>query len=168
MRALYLNNTERMKTAKGFLLIKEEKEMSVETSKMILKVFGIIAIVFGALALWRGILTIIGGGLLGVGFSQMTDDVAGGAWVGGLLILTGIDMIISAIVTLLEGIFSVLVAKDSSKIMPAFVVAIISLAFGVIGLIRAIVSGSGIFSGLISLAISCLIFLAANTIRKNG
>ena len=142
--------------------------MSVETSKMILKVFGIIAIVFGALALLGGIITIIGGGLLGAGFSGMTDDVAGGALAGGVLILAGVVTIISAIVTLLEGIFSVRAAKDSSKIMPAFVFASISLAFGAIGLIRAITSGSGIFSGLISLAISCLVFLAANTIRKNG
>ena len=142
--------------------------MSVETSQKILKVFGIIAIVIGALGLLGGILTIIGGGVLGAGFSGLTDDVAGGSLVGGVVILTGIVVVISAIVTLLEGIFSVRAAKDSSKIMPAFVFAIIGLASGAIGLIRAIASGSGIFSGLISLAISCLVFWAANTIRKNG
>ena len=137
--------------------------MSVETSEKILKVFGIIAIVIGSLGLLAGIITIVGGGLLGAGLGDM-----GGGAVAGLAIIAGVVLLVGAIITLLEGIFSVRAAKDSSKIMPAFVFSIIGLVSGAIGLINAIASKGNFLSAIISLAISCLVFIAANTIRKNG
>ena len=131
--------------------------MSLETSRKILKVFGILAIIFGILGLIAGVIVLLGGSALGA-------EVAAFAAVASVLVVIG------AIVTLLEGIFSVRAAKDSSKIMPAFVFALLGLVFGAISFVSNLVrnGGSGLVSNLISLAIRCLVFIAANTIRKNA
>ncbi len=145
----------------------EEKEVSVETSRKILKVFGIIAIVIGAIGLLLAILAIVGGGLLGAGLGGEVDAGLGGV-AGGIVIISGIILLISGAVSLLQGIFSVRAANDTSKIMPAFVFSIIGLVSGCISLIQAIVNKGNFISALISLAISGLVFYAANTIRKDA
>ena len=138
--------------------------MSVETSEKILKVFGIIAIVIGALGVLVGVLSIVGGGLLGAGLG----DMGGGPLIAAMAIVAGLVVVVRSIVTLLEGIFSVIASNNYSKIMPAFVFSIIALVLSGLSVINSIVQKGGLLFALISLAISCLVFVAANTIRKNG
>ena len=136
--------------------------MTVETSRKILKIFGIISIIIGALGAIIGIVGVVGGGAL----ASAGDDMSLG--VGAAAIIVSVVLLVSGIVSLLEGIFSVRAANDVSKIMPAWVFAIISLVFSVIGIFTNIKSGtSSIVSAIIGLGISVLIFVAANTIKKS-
>ena len=138
--------------------------MSLETSKKILKIFGVIGIIVGILGLIVGLAALAGGGVAAsIGTS---DDEVG---LGAVAVIAGVVMLISGIVSLLEGIFSVRAAKDSSKIMPAWVFAIIGLISGAISFISNIRNGASSISGaILSFAISVLVFMAANTIKKSN
>ncbi|MCR5357938.1 MAG: hypothetical protein K6E63_11115 [Lachnospiraceae bacterium] len=130
--------------------------MSVEKSQKILKIFGTLSIIGGVLMLIVGVGAAYGAGML---------DEEGKA----VALLMGIILIICGIVDLLQGIFSRNAAKDSSKIGPAWIFAIIGLATSVISMISSAIKDPGtIVSGLFSVAISALIFVAANTIKKNA
>ena len=136
--------------------------MTVETSKKILKIFGIISIIFGVIGVIVGILGIAGGGLMA---STGVDEAVG---VGAIALVLSVIVLVSAIVSLLDGIFSVRAAKDSSKIMPAWVFAIIGLVLRVISLFTNLKSGtSAIVGAVIGIGIGILIFIAANTIKKS-
>ncbi|MCR5832183.1 MAG: hypothetical protein K6G67_08610 [Lachnospiraceae bacterium] len=136
--------------------------MTVETSRKILKIFGIISIIIGALGAIIGIVGVVGGGAL----ASAGDDMSLG--VGAAAIIVSVVLLLSGIVSLIEGIFSVRAANDVSKIMPAWVFAIISLVFSVVGIFTNIKSGtSSIVGAIIGLGISVLIFVAANTIKKS-
>ena len=76
-------------------------------------------------------------------------------------------MVITGIVSLIEGICSVRAAKDNSKIGPAWWFAIISLVMGIISIVANLANGSGVAGSIPSLLISILIFMAANTIKKS-
>ena len=136
--------------------------MTVETSRKILKIFGIISIIIGALGAIIGIVGVVGGGAL----ASAGDDMSLG--VGAAAIIVSVVLLLSGIVSLIEGIFSVRAANDVSKIMPAWVFAIISLVFSAVGIFTNIKSGtSSIVGAIIGLGISVLIFVAANTIKKS-
>ena len=138
--------------------------MTLETSKKILKIFGIIGIIIGILGIIGGLVALAGGGA--VASAGTSDDEIG---LGVVAIVAGVFVLISGIVSLLEGIFSVRAAKDSSKIMPAWVFAIIGLVSGAISFITNIRNGaSSVVGAIISLAISVLVFIAANTIKKSN
>ena len=129
--------------------------MSIEASRKILKVWGIIAIVIAAIGMVISLVAIIGGGV-------MNETM------GGVLIIPGIILMISFCILLLWGIFSVRAANDTSRIMPAFVLSTIALVVDAIGLIAVIISRGNIIPRIVSICISILVLIAANTIRKNG
>ena len=137
--------------------------MTVETSKKILKVFGILSIIFGVLGVILGIVAIAGGGL--AASAGAGDEVVAA---GAVIIVLGILALVSSVVSLLDGIFSVRAANDTSKIMPAWVFAIIGLVLRVITLFTNLKSGtSSIVGAIIGIGIGVLIFMAANTIKKS-
>ena len=142
--------------------------MSLEKSQKIVKVLGILSIISAVL----GIIAAIGMfGLTGLGAASLDtaaiDEETAGSLVG--LGLIGVVILASAIVELLQGIFSLRAAKDASKATPLWVISIISVVFSVISLINSFGSGTqGIFSAIVGLAISCGIFYLANNIRKNA
>ena len=137
--------------------------MSLETSKKVLKISGIICIVVGIIMLIFGILATLGGGYAAVDTSAGIDEeTAGLALVGGIL------SFVYGIILLIEGIFSVRGAKNSAKIMPAWIFAIIGLISSAYDLFTNLGSGlSAISSSIIGLAISALVFVAANNIKKS-
>ena len=137
--------------------------MSLDTSKKILKIAGIITIIAGAVLLLSGLLMVLG-------LSQVTEEEAAANvdMVGGGILLTVI-IIASAVFSLLEGIFSVRASNDTSKIMPAWIFAIISSVSALISVFTTMTNGSGassILSAIVTLALNLLIFYAANTIKK--
>lgn len=134
------------------------KEMSVETSSKILKIFGILDIIGGVLAVIMGIIAVFGGTLV---TAAGEDEVMGltATFVGIILIVTGI-------VDLIVGIFSIRAAKDHSKIGIAWVFAIIGLISSIASVGSALSNGGSITGSIPSLLFSILIFLAANTIKK--
>ena len=125
--------------------------MSVQTSKTVLKVLGIVDIILGVLVLLGSVLTLTGGGLLASGAVPMDQVEAG---VSGTLVL------VAGGVMLLMG--------DPSKAQPALVFAVISLVLAAGNLIWAIVGGGAPVSGLVSVAVNVLLVMAANTVRKEG
>ena len=136
--------------------------MSFETSQKILKVFGIIDIVFGILGILVGILALAGGGMLSVTDESMAEYA-------GMALVAGVIAVVAGIVSLLQGIFSVRASKDASKIMPAWIFAIIGLVMSVIQLFTNFSKGgSSIVSSVVSIGLSALIFVAANTIKKEA
>ncbi len=140
--------------------------MTIETSKSILKVTGIIAIVTGVIGIFIGLLTMAGGGYLAAsGNTENVEMLVGGA----AIFIIGIMAILGSILNIIKGSFSVRAAKDFSKIMPAWVFSIISLVFSVIQAIPILLSGrlSSATGIVISLGLSVMIFVAANTIKES-
>ena len=146
--------------------------MSVETSNKILKITGIATIVISIFVIIIGVLSILGSNLISVDAAaeqKLDKDLALGVMVFSLL---GMMALFSGILNLLEGIFSVRAANDNTKIMPAWIFAIINLVMGVINIITVVMDqslenkGSTIVGTIIGLVITILIFYAANTIKQ--
>lgn len=139
--------------------------MSLETSKKVLKVSGVLCIIFAVIFLVLGVLVFVTGGMVATSADMAVEDNATAA---GIVLLGGVIMIVGGIVSLIEGIFSLRGAKDSAKIMPAWVFAIIGIVFGAINLVLSFGNGgSSIASNVVALLISVLVFIAANTIKKS-
>ena len=139
--------------------------MSLETSEKILKITGILSIIGGIVGIIfaaLGIFGISGGGLLGPESTE-EETAVGLAVIGG-----AVAVIVTALVELLEGFFSVRAANDHSKIMPAWIFAILGLLSGIGSVITGITGGDSLIGGIVSLVISIIIFMAANTIKNEG
>ena len=70
---------------------------------------------------------------------------------------------ILGLISILEGIFSIRGAKDASKIMPAWIFALISLIGAIVGLFM----GGSMGGSIASLIVNIVIFVAANKIKKS-
>ena len=148
--------------------------MSIQNAKSTLKVLGILCIIFGILGIIAGIGLAAGGGLLGataltsgeVTTAEGADTVA---LVTGGVVALGIFAVISAIVDILLGVFSVRASKDSTKIGPAYVFSIIALILSILSLVLNFSNFnlSTILSALPSIVFSVVIFLAAKTIKQS-
>ena len=141
-------------------------------SQKALLVLSIIEIVFAILALVAGfasgVLTgmVAGTNPLDVGLTS-NEIAMGGAALG---ILT-VAIIISAIWSLLCGIFGIRAANDNQKIMIVWVFTLIGVILGVVGIIAAIVNGSfgsQAASLIISLIIDGILFWIANNIKREA
>lgn len=147
--------------------------MSIETSKKILKVVGIIGIIFGILTLLGGVFVLLGGGIL-AGLVSIFGETLG-SLAGGIAVIAALSIILSGTITLLEGIFSVNASKDENKIMPAWIFAILGLISAILGVIAAIMGmfsesgaeASSLIGPLLTLLINGSVFMAANTIKKS-
>ena len=148
--------------------------MSIQNAKSTLKVLGILCIIFGVLGIIAGIGLAAGGGLLGataltsgeVTTAEGADTVA---LVTGGVVALGIFAVISAIVDILLGFFSVRASKDSTKIGPAYIFSIIALVLSIISVVMNFSNFnlSTILSALPSIVFSVVIFLAAKTIKQS-
>ena len=140
--------------------------MSVQTSKSMLKVFGILDVIFGVLLVIFSALAFTGGGLMASGAVPMDQAEAGVS--SALVFVAGGAMLVLGGFSLASGILSRRAAKDPSKAQPAFVFAVISLVLAAINLTNAIVGSGSPVSAIVSVAINVLLVMAANTLRKAG
>ena len=140
--------------------------MSVETSKSLLKVFGILDIIFGVLLLVFSAMTLAGGGLMASGVVPMDQAEAGMSSV--LVLVAGGAMLVLGGFSLASGILSRRAANDPSKAQPALVFAIIGLVLAALNLTLALTGGGSPVSAIVSVAINGLLVTAANTLRKEG
>ena len=146
--------------------------MNLETSKKCLKVLGILSLIFGILGVIGGIALTAGGGLIGIGTvdtatngnTETIQNAIGVAVFGGLFI------IVASAINIIAGCLDIRAAKDVSKIMPAWVFAIIGLIMCVIQLVGFFntkdFSGSTVTGMVLNVLLSVLTFVAANTIKK--
>ncbi len=134
--------------------------MSLETSKKILKIFGVLGIIGGILCLILGIVALAGGSMLATGVDEEEVEL------GALAIIGSIVFVISGIISLFEGIFSVRASKDITKIGPAWFFALLGIISAIAGVGSALGQGGSIASSIGTLIINGVVFVAANTIRK--
>ena len=130
--------------------------MSLNTSKLILKIFGIFSIICGVILIILGAMVFIGASQLSP--EEIAADPSLSAGVSGMALF-----FVLGVISLLEGIFSLRGAKDASKIMPAWIFAIIGVIAAVVGLFTGGSMGGSVFS----LIVNIVIFVAANKIRKS-
>ena len=138
--------------------------MTVETSRKILKVVGILGIILGVIVCLGGVLMLAGGSL-----AQQAGEISLTPEELKLMKLGGIASAVLGLITLLEGIFSVRAANDFSKIMPAWIFALISLIFNAVDAVWSIIQSAEartIVSAALSIALSILVLGAANKIKK--
>ena len=130
--------------------------MSLATSKMILKIFGIFSIICGIFVIIIGVLALVGTFQLSP--EELASDPNLRIGMGSIAVL-----FITGLISLLEGIFSIRGAKNAAKIMPAWIFAIIGVITAVFGLF-----GGGSMGGSVTtLIINIVIFIAANKIKKS-
>lgn len=140
--------------------------MSLDTSKLILKIVGILGMISGIGTLILGLVVLLTGGILSGAASEVDADL-GGAF-GAMTLLGVIVIIVVGVVTLLEGFFSVRASNNPEKVMPAWIFAIIGFAGAVIGVITNLGgSFSALSTPILTLIENLCIFVAANTIKNS-
>lgn len=147
--------------------------MNLNTSKMILKVFGIISIIFGILGIVAGIMAVAGGAIIGAG-AAAGEIAADSKLAGGVALLGfgGLLVIVGSVIELLSGVLSVKASNDISKIMPAWVFALIGTITSIISVVSMFmqktqpVKTSNLVGAIVGVCTSVLIFVAANNIKK--
>ena len=108
--------------------------------------------IFGIFSIICGVILIILGAMVFIGASQLSAGVSGMA-----------IFFVLGVISLLEGIFSIRGARDASKIMPAWIFAIIGVIAAIIGLF----TGGSLGGSVFSLIVNIVIFVAANKIKKS-
>lgn len=147
--------------------------MNLETSRKVLKIFGIIGIVLAVLSLIVSILSLVGGGVV-AGMPETANDSE--LALGTVeLMLAGIIGIISSVINLIEGIVSVKASKNNKFGTAAFVFAILGLigscVNGITSISKGGLDGASIVGVLLGIVLSVVILLSANRVRvayKNG
>lgn len=136
--------------------------MTVETSRNILNIFGIVDIIHGALELFFGFLATAGGGLLASGKLTAASGVT-----GRLVFMAASVFLLLGVFSLVEGILSRRAAKDEGSVEPVFVTAVVSLVLAVGTLIGAAAWSGSPASSIVSIVINVLLVMAADTLRKD-
>ena len=150
---------------------KEGEIMELETSKKILKVFGIINIVFGIIGALFGVLFLAGGTFLGIGIASKSIEATQNMESGMIALgFGGVLMVIFSAIDIIEGIFDCRAASDVTKVMPAWVFALISLVCSIYSIVSLVMTKNFTTSNLIGAAIgvvlSIITFMAANSIKR--
>ena len=139
--------------------------MDLAQSQKIIKILGILSII-------AAVFVLIGAaGLIGIGgFGAATMDVNDEEVAGGVvsIVVVGLVMLATGILSLLEGIFSLQAAKNAAKAGPLWVISLVSVIGSVASMLLNIISGGSFTSGLVSLLINCFIFYLANNIKKHA
>lgn len=144
--------------------------MEKSGSRKALKVISIVMIVFSVLGVISSLLLLIGGGSLGAAGVDAADDAV--AVAGGLAMILGFGILLSALFNLLIGILGVRGANNPSKIGVFFVFAIIGVVFAAINAISAFFIGdmdvSNILSTLLSFVLPVVCVVLANNIKNEN
>ena len=150
--------------------------MSIDNAKLTLKVLGVLSIIFGIFGIVLSVAFFSGGHILGISVMNEagtagTEGAAEAMTLAGIMLVLAVFVLVSAIVDILLGIFSIRGANNADKIGPAFVLSIIALILSVISLILSFANGitfSSVLDGIVGIVFGACIFWAANTIRKNA
>ena len=128
--------------------------MDLAQSQKIIKILGILSII-------AAVFVLIGAaGLIGIGgFGAATMDVNDEEAASGVvsIMVVGLVMLATGILSLLEGIFSLQAAKNAAKAGPLWVISLVSVIGSVASMLLNIISGGSFTSGLFSLLINCFI-----------
>ena len=140
--------------------------MSLETSRKVLKIVGILIIISAVISLIGGI-AFLGIGNWAAGDAEILAEEGAVEGIGGTILLGGL-LLVSGIFSLIEGIISVKASKNNKFGTAAFIFAILGLLSSIGSAINSIsndASASNIGSSVLTIVLSVLILLAANKIR---
>ena len=137
-----------------------------------LKVLSILLIIGAAISIVLGVVTIGGGGVIaglgGYGNMGLTaDESFGAALVGGVAVVMGIFLILSAAFNLITGIFGSIGANGGTgKLKAALVLGWISLVLSVIGAIVSLSGDNGFINALLQVILPLLFVIAATNVKR--
>lgn len=142
--------------------------MTLETSKKILKIAGILTIIAGIATLAIGILSIAMGG---VATTMPEAEVDEQVQTGIIAILAGGALgVIAGILSLVEGSFCVSASKTGKHATGAWIFSIIGLVLCVVESVSTIKGGvantSDIVSIIVGIIINVLVFIAAKNVKN--
>ena len=142
--------------------------MTLETSKKILKIAGILTIIAGIATLAIGILSIAIGG---VATTMPEAEVDEQVQTGIIAILAGGALgVIAGILSLVEGSFCVSASKTGKHATGAWIFSIIGLVLCVVESVSTIKGGvantSDIVSIIVGIIINVLVFIAAKNVKN--
>ena len=142
--------------------------MSLNASRKILKISGILCLIAAAISIVGGSITITTGGM-GAALPEMQTDSTVQKGVAALLGV-GIATVISGIISLVEGVVSVRASKDNKYGKAAWIFAMISflVAIGRAGtdLKNNGMNASGILTFVFTFVIGGLVYTAALKVKK--
>lgn len=146
--------------------------MQRSTSQKILKVISIISVVGAIIAIIGAVLMLAGGILFAQSGAEGVVEGMTAAEAGASVAFAGFFTLVEGLICLLEGVLGLRAAKDSRKIMPVWIIAVIGLAAGIISLVMTVFRGgvdASQYGSLIgSVASSALMFWLANNIKKQN
>ena len=92
---------------------------------------------------------------------------------GPLAMIGGVALLIYGGLELAMGVLGIRASRDNTKVVPVWILSLISLLLGVIGFVLGAVGGSlgdvnNILSRVLGVGFTGLIFWAANTIRREA
>lgn len=142
--------------------------MTLETSKKILKIAGILTVIAGIATLAIGILSIAIGG---VATTMPEAEVDEQVQTGIIAILAGGALgVIAGIMSLVEGSFCVSASKTGKHATGAWIFSIIGLVLCVVESVSTIKGGvantSDIVSIIVGIIINVLVFIAAKNVKN--
>ena len=142
--------------------------MTLETSKKILKIAGILTIIAGIATLAIGILSIAMGG---VATTMPEAEVDEQVQTGIIAILAGGALgVIAGIMSLVEGSFCVSASKTGKHATGAWIFSIIGLVLCVVESVSTIKGGvantSDIVSIIVGIILNVLVFIAAKNVKN--
>ena len=148
--------------------------MKLNDLQRMLKVLSILTIAGGVLSILGALVLAAGGaaivnGAANAELAELTAETGvDQLTITGIAVVTSVIAAIAGAVDLVCGILGLRAAKDPSKIKPVWVLAIISLAFGVINAIGTLgtgISASNIGAAIGSVVFAGLLFWVANSIK---
>ena len=148
--------------------------MKLNDLQRMLKVLSILTIAGGVISILGALLLAAGGaaivnGAANAELAQLTAETGvDQLTVTGIAVVTSVIAAIAGAVDLVCGILGLRAAKDPSKIKPVWILAIISLVFGVINAIGTLgtgVNASNIGAAIGSVVFAGLLFWVANSIK---
>jgi membrane associated rhomboid family serine protease len=147
----------------------EDKKMEMTFSRKFLNIAGILDYIMGSLTLLLGIL-VTGAGIYVIKTPELLQEMP--SYFGDYtVIIFGAILAVSAILSLVYAHLERAAAKDPTKIMPVWVLSILSVAMSVGSIICNLVQHVAIAdmgSSLVGLAISILMLFVANNIKKEA
>ena len=140
--------------------------MTMESSKKILNVASILDFISGVPMLIIGILGLTGTSLVSQ-MPEVTSELADAApAVAAVAVIASVACLIGGLLTLVEGILTRRAAKDPAKVMPVWVISLVLLVMHGITVVQNAMAGTLGISTILSLALTGVVFYAANFMKK--
>ena len=140
--------------------------MTMDSSKSILNVASIFGFIYGIPMMIIGILGLTGTSIASQ-VPEITSELADAApAVAAVAVIASAACLISGLLTIVEGILTRRAAKDPAKVMPVWVLSLVLLVMHGIAVVQNAMAGTLGISTILSLALTGVVFYAANFMKK--